>query len=169
MHYSLVDAGPSQDGTVVRLELADTVEREGFAVLADGYLLTLFQGGEKLQPGQEAATFSWKMGLAHVPYLNTDLENVELVGILPHMHKRGRKMSVRVVTDGRDDCAADVDRWDFDWQQAFFYDQAIAVNPTSRLEVTCEWDTRDAERPIGPGFGTGEEMCLVGLYLSERG
>jgi hypothetical protein len=37
-----------------------------------------------------------------------------------------------------------------------------------RIAVECTWDTRDATAPVGPGFGTDDEMCLVGLYIAER-
>lgn len=169
MHYSLASGEAGPDGTEVQLELTDEVDREGTMVLVDGFLLSLLTGAGSLPPGEESATFSWDMALGDVPNLHMDLDGAELLGILPHMHQRGRTMTVDIQSaDGAESrCAADVDRWDFSWQQAYFYETAMPVAGDDRLAVTCAWDTRGDDVPVGPGFGTDDEMCLVGLYLAE--
>jgi hypothetical protein len=65
-------------------------------------------------------------------------------------------------------CGADVDRWDFQWQQSYFLETPVRMTMDDRIAVECTWDTRDATAPVGPGFGTDDEMCLVGLYIAER-
>jgi hypothetical protein len=171
MHYSLMEHEAESDGTDVRLELVDSVAREGTMVLVDGFLLSLLTGGATLPPGEASTTFSWDMAVKDVPNLHMDLENAELLGILPHMHQRGRTMQIDLLGagDGEARCAGRVERWDFSWQQAYFYETALPVRGDDRLAVTCEWDTRGDAAPVGPGFGSDAEMCLVGLYLAERG
>lgn len=170
MHYSLIDHDAESDGTKLQLELADAVEREGTMVLVDGFLLSLLTGAAELPPGEASTTFSWETAVKDVPNLHMDLEDAELLGILPHMHQRGRTMSIDLASaDGSESrCAARVQRWDFSWQQAYFYETALPVRGDDRLSVTCEWDTRGDEVPVGPGFGSDAEMCLVGLFLAER-
>jgi hypothetical protein len=34
------------------------------------------------------------------------------------------------------------------------------------VEVTCTYDTRDATEPILGGWGTGNEMCLMGMIAT---
>ena len=92
---------------------------------------------------------------------------VDVMGILPHMHKRGRHMEVSFGVGDRSMCGADVDRWNFDWQQAYFLSEPLPVTMEDRLQVSCTWDTRAETQPVVPGFGTANEMCLVGLYLVE--
>ena len=36
-----------------------------------------------------------------------------------------------------------------------------------RLEMTCVYDTSGDAQPTIPGWGTQNEMCFMGLYLSE--
>jgi hypothetical protein len=168
MHYSLLEDDGQPDQTELRLAFADEVQREGHMALVDGFLLSLLQSPASLAPGQEAATFSWQMALQNVPNMTIDTTDVELMGILPHMHQRGRRMSVEIVRNDEPRCAADVDRWDFAWQQSFFYETPIPMTGSDELRVSCEWDTRADTDPVGPGFGTDAEMCLVGLYVAQR-
>ena len=168
MHYSLIDAGPTEEQTEIKFAFADEVEREGHMALIDGLLLSLLGRPAELEPGREDVQFSWSRPLNQVPNLNVDLTDVELLGILPHMHQRGRKMTIQVERNDGMQCAGNVDRWDFNWQQSFFYEQAIPMTGTDQLHVTCEYDTRGDTEPVGPGFGTDAEMCLVGLFVAQR-
>lgn len=95
-------------------------------------------------------------------------EDIEILGLIPHMHKRGRRMSIELQTADGLQCGADVDRWDFDWQRAYFFEQPLAATLDDRLHVTCEWDTTDTTTPVMPGFGTDDEMCLVGVMFAQR-
>jgi hypothetical protein len=167
MHYSLAggDAGP--DHSAVKVAFAPEVEREARMVLADGFLQTLLGTPAQIEPGLAEARYAWDMPLGELPYIPEGLGDVEVMGILPHMHKRGRHMEVSFGVEGGTMCAADVDRWNFDWQQAYFLEQPLRVTMADRLRVSCTWDTRAETAPVGPGFGTADEMCLVGLYLVE--
>ena len=64
-----------------------------------------------------------------------------------------------------DECLLSIPRWDFDWQRAYFYEQPITASLEDVMKVTCEWSTLEDEVPVRPGFGTGDEMCLVGLMV----
>ena len=65
------------------------------------------------------------------------------------MHTRGTRMRVDFDIDGQEECGADVDRWDFDWQQTFFYEEPIAMRMTDIMRVSCEWNTEGETEPVG--------------------
>jgi hypothetical protein len=170
VHYNLaqVEAGTTAPSTGIALELADDVERRAHVALVDGFLLSLFQEPAMLPPGDPAATFSYEMMLNQIPNMTTEFDEVDVIGILPHMHTRGTRMSIEFDIDGQTECGADVDRWDFDWQQTFFYDEPIAMRMSDTMRVGCEWNTEGETQPIGPSLGTEGEMCLVGVMVAER-
>jgi hypothetical protein len=170
MHYNLL-AGDRPDATQIRLKWADEVDREGYQILFDPFLFTSIQGSPaSLEPGQASVTYTWDESFRQMLSFAQlgHLEDLELLGIVPHMHKRGRRMSITVERpDGRE-CAAQVDRWDFNWQRAYFYEQPIEVHADDKLHVVCDWNTNADRDPVLPGFGTDDEMCLVGLYFAKR-
>lgn len=170
VHYDLAH-GDGMDATRVQLQLADAVEREAIQVLWDPFLFTTQFGGEvpELPPGQEHVTYAWDDTIREMlsfDYADPDFERVEILGLIPHMHQRGLRMSVELQTSAGTQCGADVDRWDFDWQRAYFYEQPISASLDDVMKVTCEWSTVGDEVPVRPGFGTADEMCLVGLMVT---
>ncbi len=167
VHYNLHDpalAGQS-DRSRLELRLAESVEREGFFDVIDLFIDTLYTGEpDALPTGQASALYSWSADIGQY-YVAPGAEQVEVYGIFPHMHERGRKWSARLVDDEETQCAGDVQSWDFDWQLYYFYERPLVVRPGTRLEVTCDFDTRDASDPVTPGWGTQNEMCLAGLFV----
>jgi hypothetical protein len=168
MHYNLLtDTGP--DSTIVKLDFADQVEREGRQTLQDPFLFGAVTGSpDQLEPGQEHAIYQWEMTIAEATYDDGEDREVEVHGIMPHMHQRGNRLTVEFGTPESMRCGADIDRWDFDWQRIYFYEQPLTMRTTDSLRVTCDWDTRGDSAPVMPGFGTADEMCPVGLYVVEK-
>lgn len=169
MHYNLA-AGSGSDQTELRLSMADTVEREAVNALDDRFLATLFNGtGVSLPPGESATVWQWEAPLREWDSRISGWEQVEVLGLLPHMHSLGRRMQVtfRHAADDTEQCGLYVDRWDFNWQQAFMYEQPIVLAPGDHVEITCEWDTTSKQSATYPGLGTSDEMCLLGVYATE--
>ncbi len=169
VHYNMADPevlGQS-DSTTVRVRFEDSVEREGFFELPDGFLESLFTDEPASLPaGQSSVTFTWDMQIdGYLQWLG--LESLDVYGVFPHMHEFGRKIQMRVDHgDGQGpQCAADVQRWDFDWQLYYFYEEPLTLGPGSSLEVTCDFNTEGMDEPLWPGWGTKNEMCLMGLFL----
>ena len=77
-------------------------------------------------------------------------------------------MSIAFETAAGMQCGAEVDRWDFDWQGTYFLEQPIPAAMTDRVHVDCEWSTLGESEPVLPGFGTDDEMCLVGVMFAPR-
>ena len=167
IHYNLHDADlkGQADSTMVHLRVADTVAREGFFDVIDLFIDTLFVGEPAaLEPGEASVKYTWTVDLGQ-QYIPPGGDPVEVYGIFPHMHERGRKWSATLLGDDGEQCIGDVQAWDFDWQLYYFYDQPRIVRPDTKLRVTCDFDTRGADGPVTPGWGTQNEMCLAGLYV----
>ncbi len=88
-----------------------------------------------------------------------------LWGVLPHMHKLGTRIQVRV----GDTCAVDIPAWDFHWQQAFFFAQTggIPVTAGTVTSITCEYDN-PSSAPVRSGESSDEEMCGAPLYFTPE-
>ena len=165
LHFDTADG--ASDSSQVRLRLADSVEREGYFMLLDLFIDTLFDGGDpdSLAPGQQSAKYTWDAPLAEWLLPQFGVDQLELHGIFPHMHERGRTWRAELTDPAGDTCIGDVPRWDFAWQLYYFYEQPLVLRPGSGLRVTCDYDTRDAAAPVTPGWGTQNEMCLAGLFV----
>ena len=169
MHYNLAnDDGP--DTTQVQLAMTDSVAREGEQTLVDPFLFSAVVGApEQLEPGHESIEYEWAIPLAEATFDEVDdTQTVDVYGILPHMHQRGTGMEVRFDIEQEETCGAHVDRWDFNWQRMYFYEEPITMTYGDTVRVTCDFDTSADTKPVLPGFGTDDEMCLLGLYIVPR-
>jgi hypothetical protein len=168
VHYNLTDPDleGESDTTEVQLSYADDVENVGFFVLNDPLLGSLLSGGDPdvLPPGEASFEYTWNETVAELGF--EDVPQIALHGIIPHMHERGRKYQMRVGSGSDMECAADVQKWDFNWQRMYFYEQPIVLSADSEIEVTCDYDTEGLDEPVLPGWGTRNEMCLAVLYFS---
>jgi hypothetical protein len=94
----------------------------------------------------------------------TFAENVELVGLMPHMHVRGKSNTFYLVyPDGRSEKILDVPRYDFNWQ--LWYDTSIKVQKGTKLRVIAHYDNSpnnkfnpDPSKTVYYGNQTWEEM-----------
>jgi hypothetical protein len=175
LHYNLADSTLKgmTDSTTLRFRYADSVERRGVFVLFDGFIQTLYrkdaQGNpapDFLPPGNLSFKYSWKntaaqMGLGQIPFA------VDLVGVMPHMHQRGRAKEMSIITpEGASTCAAKVDRWDFNWQKFYFYRTPPKVTAATQFQLTCDYDTSKETKAVMPGWGTRNEMCIAILMFA---
>ncbi|WAS93296.1 monooxygenase [Nannocystis punicea] len=168
IHYNLHD-GPgstASDSTRVRLRLEDSVEREGMFLLVDEFLDTLFEGEPaSLAPGKPDVRYDSETPIGEWLLAGSSVDALEVHGIFPHMHERGRKWRVTLGDDAGEQCIGDVQRWDFAWQMYYFFEDPPLLTRKSRLKITCEFDTSGDKEPITPGWGTQNEMCLAGLFV----
>ncbi|WAS98044.1 monooxygenase [Nannocystis punicea] len=168
VHYNLTNEALDglEDQTAVHIRYADSVEREGHFFLPDD-LLSSLQSGDPVQlaPGEASVTYSFDFEPGNFLKFH-GAESGELHGIFPHMHQYGRKQRVELIEgDGGSQCVSDVQRWDFDWQLYYFYQQPLPLTQDSKLRITCDYDTRSAKDPVLPGWGTNNEMCLAGVFI----
>ncbi len=155
------------DSTEVRIELRDDVELEGLYLALDPFLDTLFDDEPAaLAAGQAKVSYTWEEPIGDwAQYFGWP--SMTIHGIFPHMHEYGQTLTVEVDPDGEGyECAADVPRWDFNWQHLYFLDKPVTLDGDGGVRVTCGYNTEAAEEPVLPGWGTGNEMCFVGLFVT---
>lgn len=172
VHYNLSNIEDrGTDASQVELQVAETVEREGWFLLPDEFLGTMFAGSPTTIPPGEA---SWKFKydirsedpLRAGGYRWSDTDAYEILGVLPHMHERGVTMRVNRRLGGERECVVDVANWNFNWQRIYIYEEPIVVTEGQDLQVICTWDTTGESNPVLPGWGTRNEMCLAGLFVA---
>lgn len=153
VHYSLA-AGSKPDRTTIDLQWSGSVDKE--ATITSTYDLDL-----NLTPGQESAKEGSTVALP--PYLAP----VRIHGVYPHMHKLGRSLRVDLGELAGNSCLIDVPSYQFDWQQFYFYDEPVVLEPgPSVLTIECTYDTRGTEQPVHWGEGTSDEMCIAAFYVT---
>ena len=172
VHYNLELAAllGQSDSTSVGLRLAPEVEVEGRFDVFLGLIRTLLLGEPYAIPGGEAAhEFTTVLpGELYGGWIGN--EPLDLWGFFPHMHERGVSVRARVL-DGQGEevaCLGEVPRYDFDWQHYYLLEQPIPFETDYKVELTCTYDTSEDAGPTLPGWGTNNEMCFMGLYLTRR-
>ena len=90
-----------------------------------------------------------------------------LRGVVPHMHLHGTSIKLAVVhPDGSSTCAIDIPRWDFHWQQFYYYVNPLLGFPGDALRLECTYDNSTGTEPLTWGEATTDEMCLIYLYVT---
>lgn len=89
-------------------------------------------------------------------------DGINVVSVLLHSHRAGRKMSLRHVRGGREltPIARD-DRYDFAYQQTRTLGREVTILPGDGLITECTYSTMDRPRPTLAGYSTSDEMCLA--------
>lgn len=82
--------------------------------------------------------------------------------IAPHMHTKGKTISVQL----GDSCGINIPRWNFHWQQGYFFTQPVTLPLGSKLKVSCTFDN-PLPTPVQFGEGTDNEMCLSFFYVTD--
>jgi hypothetical protein len=155
VHYNLAP-GSFPDRTMVRLQTASTVAKPGqFSLIADTSLM--------VQPGQELGVSSRTF------MLESPIAGATVYGVLPHMHTLGRTLRLEANIPARgaeSTCLVSVDRWNFNWQNAWWYDTPLVADGVTSFTLSCGFDTRQRSTPVTWGEGTADEMCLAYLYVT---
>jgi hypothetical protein len=168
VHYNMATPGSENqtDQTVVRLRVADRVERQAVFVLPDPMLDTLATSEPAvLPPGQKSFTYTWTKSLGAMMGAAPEIP-LELVSLGAHMHERGRKWTFAVDNGSGFECIGRVNHWNFNWQRKYDYRVAPALTGDSQLRLSCEYDTSADTEPVLPGWGTRNEMCLSVMMVA---
>lgn len=151
VHYRTTN-GVESDRTTVDLQLQNSVPLPGTFIEVAAMDLVL-------SPGQARATAVGRFDLASRLATGT----TQVWGVFPHMHERGRQL--RIETD--ETCLGYIPRWDFDWQQLFFYEAPVRLTQRDReVRITCTFDTTLESAPIYWGESTKDEMCRNYFYVT---
>jgi hypothetical protein len=166
VHYNMASSAPVVDQTTLHLKLDETVERRAMFVSYDNLLASVYRPvPDTLAPGKESVTYSWERS-ARDEGFPPDV-SADVVAFLPHMHTRGRKLTLEVASDGSSyACQGKIDAWDFNWQRIYEYEAPFTFEQRSKFRVTCQYDTSADTAPVQPGWGTRNEMCMAVLMLA---
>lgn len=155
LHYHPHGA-PLPDATAVDLTIEPTVTHAASLFLIAATSLTL-------PPHQPNVAFGSQLTLPGF------LGQYDVWGAFPHMHTLGRTLRVDLDRGGTNQCLIDVPRWDFHWQQGYFYDEPpLIAQGGDTVNITCTYDTTSRDRTVRWGEGTDDEMCLSFMYVSPH-
>ena len=116
-------------------------------------------------------------GTSHYPVSGDIIlrQDCRLHSIMPHMHLIGREIKVTMQPpDGPPRILIGVKDWDFNWQEIYFFREAISVKAGTRFHVEGSFDN-SAANPSNPhqpprtvylGVETGNEMCVGFLGMT---
>jgi hypothetical protein len=152
IHYNLAQ-GAFPDHTQVMLRLTrDNLRPAAFRPVADLGLV--------LPPGRASVEVSATgQQDPNAPYT--------VYGAAPHMHTLGRKMRVDASNDAGPICLVDVDRWDFHWQNLWWYEQPIHLDSPRSISIRCDYDTTSRTDTVTWGENTTDEMCISYFYVVQ--
>jgi Copper type II ascorbate-dependent monooxygenase, N-terminal domain/Copper type II ascorbate-dependent monooxygenase, C-terminal domain len=97
------------------------------------------------------------------------LLDAKVVNIFPHMHLLGTDIKVESTRAGKTESMIWIDKWDFNWQGAYSYEEPASLSAGTRVRLTCTYDN-SANNPRNPsnppklvqwGEGTEDEMCIA--------
>jgi hypothetical protein len=156
MHYNQ-GSDDWVDKTVVNFQLEDTVP--------GGEIIPFFwvNGSLSIPPGEDAHTETDTTSIRRYTGYDGDLE---LLAIGPHMHSIGTSLHASFTdTDDNETCLVDIPRWDFNWQFAYEYTEPVLLTASDRITLECVFDSSDRDQVTTWGDGTGDEMCLITMFV----
>jgi hypothetical protein len=164
MHYNTIEK-ILPDASAVDLAIVDSVDRVARSILLDDFDLIV-------PAGVTDATYAWTLSMDDIlprVYVRVPKSGYDILGVYPHMHERGVRQRLSYIEDDVETCLYDVDRWNFHWQEFFYYEDADVPRIFRRgdLKLECVYDTVGLDQPLEWGEGTQDEMCLTVLYVAE--
>ncbi len=163
LHYNTLTAGPQPDQTSVLLKIDPAVEKEA---RLQPWTNPAWLGGNGMEipPATSDVTHSFSADPA--AFVNGG-EPMMVYSSFLHMHQLGQSGRVAIRHgDGRETCLVSIPAYDFHWQGAYQLLEPVLLSPGDRLELSCTWDNPTMST-VTWGEGTGDEMCLTGLYFTK--
>ncbi len=184
VHYNTNAAPEGQRADLTTLQVATAASVAKRAYLMPWTNPTWLSGNMPIPAGAAAATHAFQRDPTSVLGFITQQQipsgAFRLHAASLHEHLLGKKGRVEIVRAGGAPatCLLDVPRWDFHWQRSYRLATPVVFNPGDQLKVSCEWDNSPANQPVVNGAqqaprdvnwgeGTGDEMCLGVVYISE--
>ncbi len=152
-HY--VGGGAEEDQTSIAFQ----VESDAKVIAVTQILADLDM---MLAPGRKEASTSLDIGGQEF-----GVQDLTIHGVLPHMHKRGTRIRLELVgATSEEACVTHTPKWDFDWQQFYFFDKPIHLAADQILRLRCFYDTSGDKEAVAFGDNTSDEMCVVAVVAS---
>jgi peroxiredoxin len=99
-------------------------------------------------------------------------QDCTVYSITPHMHLLGKSIKVTMTPPGGDPVTLiRIDRWDYNWQETYFFQQPLRVKMGTKFTVEAVYDNSSGNpsnpfsppKTIFPGEQTTNEMCFAFL------
>jgi hypothetical protein len=98
----------------------------------------------------------------------TAKEDVDLVGLMPHMHVRGKAFKYTVIyPDGKEEVILNVPKYDFNWQLSYELAKPMHLPKGTRIDCVAHFDNSpnnpynpDPAKEVRWGDQTWEEMMI---------
>ena len=148
VHYNLLAGAPAPDTTQVRMQLATGLVAKPAAILPMANL------GFNIPAGATGYSSTFQI---------QSPANGVLWGVIPHMHTKGRRVTVKA----GDGCLVDIPSWDFHWQQSYFFSTPFPLTVGTQLSLSCTWDNPTGTAVVW-GEKTTDEMCLNYFYATQN-
>jgi hypothetical protein len=159
VHYHLNGSRPAEaDRTTIRMQFAENAVTPAYVSSVYDYYFAIPPRDPNGSVTTYASSVTWPLTIGG-----------RLYGVFPHMHLLGRRIELTYSPPGggASTCLSNIPLWQFHWQQFYFYDRApIELEVGGTLQLTCEWN-RPEEGTIYWGEGSEDEMCIVGLYVTQ--
>jgi peroxiredoxin len=104
--------------------------------------------------------------------------NVTAHAVIPHMHLLGKQIKVTAqFPDGTSKVLVDIQDWDFNWQDFYYFKQPVKLPKDTVLELECVYDNsaenlnnpNDPPKVVGWGEQTTDEMALAFVSITIDG
>ncbi len=129
------DGTPAQERIQVGFTFAKTAPTRRFVTVSNWSWEVGIPPGDPNHEGRASLRFN---------------DDVDLIFMQPHMHLRGKDMTVRLIyPDGRSEIVLDVPHYRFNWQIVYYEAQPLHIPKGTRMEVTAHWDN-SANNPLNP-------------------
>jgi hypothetical protein len=170
VHYSMARAPAAPDRTSLEFRV-DEQARE-VKVIPITNPAWLVGDAMRINAGDPDAVFHF----SYAPVLITGNHRVYLRNVVPHLHAFASRVAVRLLRNGADhpDCLLEIPRWEFGWEQPFWFDQPIPMEPGDELYLECHFDNSAANQPEGQAprdIAWGEsdqDMCAAFVAFTEE-
>lgn len=103
--------------------------------------------------------------------------DARILSFIPHMHWRGKDYRYEIhYPDGKKETVLSVPRWDFNWQNIYYFEEPLKLPKGAKLYSVAHWDN-SKNNPYNPapdksvrfGLQTWEEMMVGWVsYVYER-
>ena len=163
LHYNSLTAGPQPDQTSVLLK-TDTAVAKAARLQPFTNVGWVSGNGMEIPPATNDVTHSFS---ADPTVFVNGGKAMTVYSSFLHMHQLGQSGRVTIQhADGTESCLVSIPEYNFHWQGAYQLLQPVVLEPGDRLSLTCTWDNPTMNL-VSWGEGTGDEMCLTGVYFTS--
>ncbi len=186
MHYNTAaapNAADRADLTSLELAVADTVKRKAFIMpwanpeWVRNQKMPIPAGEADVRHAFQFDPTGFLRNISGGVLQNNQAIRIHAAGFHQHMLGTGGRIEL-LRGDGTNECMLDIPRWDFHWQRSYGFSAPKTLRVGDQLKLSCSWNNsaefqpvvngqRSPPRDANWGEGTGDEMCLGILYVSE--